>query len=90
MSEEQHQHINMKSNNYPDEESSLEQEARDMQDKILASEGDEIVVWSEDYPGNGKIVFLTIGNTTINMPEEIFYALTRSTQIASKKLLNMD
>lgn len=88
MSDEQH--INMKSNNYPDEESSFEQEEQEIQDKILAAEGEDVVVWAEDYQGSGKVVFLTIGNTTMNMPEEIFYALTRATQVASKKLLKMD
>lgn len=83
------EHINMNPNNYPEENSQLDSQEIAMADKILA-EDEEIAVWSEDFPETGKIVFLSIGNTTINMPENVFYGVTRATQIASKKLLQMD
>lgn len=55
---------------------------------VLAEEG-EITIWQDDSPSD-KYIFVNIGNGTLSMPEAVFYSLTKSTQIAAKKLLELE
>lgn len=84
-------HIEMSPDNFP---GATDEQMDEMDGKILASEETEdgaIAIWYEPTPPRGeKIIFLNLGNTTINMPEQDLYRLTKLTQIAAKKLLNID
>lgn len=84
-------HIEMSSNNFPESDDS----GFDTLDeaKVLAAEETEdstIAVWYETAPDGQKVIFLNIGNATINMSEQDLYRLTKLTQISAKKLLNID
>lgn len=79
----------MSGNNFP---GMTNQEIENMQDRMLAveeNENDAIAIWFEPT-ANENIVFLNMGNVTINMQEQYLYRLTKLTQIAAKKLLNID
>lgn len=85
------EHVEMSADNFPEsEESSFDtlDEA-----KVLAAEETEdstIAIWYETAPNGQKVIFLNIGNATINMAEQDLYRLTKITQISAKKLLNID
>lgn len=82
-------HIEMSSDNFPD---ATDQEIEEMQGRMLATEETEhgaIAIWFEPTVGE-KMVFLNMGNVTVNMPEQDLYRLTKLTQMAAKKLLNID
>jgi hypothetical protein len=82
------ENINLKKN-FPNDD--LIKERQEMRDSILAEdEAAEIVIWPDDDGDEGIIVFLSIGNVTISMAEAQFYALTKQTQVAAKKLLKID
>lgn len=69
-------------------EDNKKSDADKMRDLMLA-EGDDILIWYNDDP-NGKAVFINIGNATVSMPEQVFYELTKLTQISAKALLGID
>ncbi len=57
-------------------------------DKVLASDTSQdrnLVIWCQE-----DLVFISIGQTTIGMPESDFYSLTKLTQEAAKKLLRIE
>lgn len=65
-------------------------EDKEMADKILANDKETgIMIWGDDGP-DGKTIFTNIGNVTISLPETVFYSLTKTTQLAAKKLLNIE
>jgi hypothetical protein len=68
----------------------LLKEQREMANKILTEDKEaQIVIWPESGP-DGLLIFLSISNVTLSLPEFQFYALTKHLQIASKKLLRID
>lgn len=90
MSNRDEQNIEISPNNFPESEQSQFEE---MEAKVLASEETEdgaIALWYEINPSGQKVIFLNIGNATINMPERDLYVLAKLTQISAKKLLNID
>ena len=69
----------------------LREEIEGMEDKMLfTDEHAGIAIWQEDYESHGQMVFLAIDNMTITLSEQDFYALTKGTQKAAKRLLNID
>jgi len=73
---------------YPND--NLIDEQREMEEKVLTEDRDaNIVIWPEDTD-EGKLIFISLGNVTVSLEEANFYALTKQTQIAAKKLLNLD
>lgn len=65
-------------------------EQREMEEKVLTEDREaNIVIWPEDTD-DGKLIFISLGNVTVSLDEAIFYALTKQTQIAAKKLLNLE
>jgi len=63
---------------------------KEMSDKILSEDREaQIIIWPEQ-DGDSKLIFMSIGNVTINVSEYQFYALTKQVQIAAKKLLGVD
>ena len=74
---------------YPNDEL-LANEDKEMADRILANDKETgIMIWGDDGP-EGKTIFTNIGNVTISLPETVFYSLTKTTQLAAKKLLNIE
>ena len=62
----------------------------EMSEKILAEDREaQIIIWPEQ-DGSSKLIFISIGNVTINVSEYQFYALTKQVQIAAKKLLGLE
>lgn len=85
------EHVELSPDNFPESEDpgfdTLDET------KVLAAEETEdstIAIWYETGPNNQKVIFLNIGNATINMTEQDLYRLTKLTQISAKKLLNID
>jgi hypothetical protein len=82
----ENENVEMKSR-YPNDELL---EDKEMADKILANDKETgIMIWGDDGP-DGKTIFTNIGNVTISLPETVFYSLTKTTQLAAKKLLNIE
>lgn len=80
--------INLSDNNYNDFEDDNVGEI--MLATVDIDEQNDIRIWAVPTDTTQKMVFLMIGNTTINMPESTLLAVTKATQIAAKKLLNID
>lgn len=78
--------ITPRKENFPDQDSNFE---KSLPDKTLIEEGNDVIIWYEDYE-DGTLVFVTVGNTTMNMPEETFYRLVKATQRAAKDMLGID
>ena len=83
------ENVEMKGN-YPNDELMEERKNKEMDDKVLASDKDTgIMIWEDEGP-EGNIIFTSVGNVTISLPEGIFYSLTKTTQLAAKKLLSIE
>lgn len=56
---------------------------------ILAKDEDfGLLIWTQN-DNQGKIIIIMIDNVTVKVSEPQFYSLTKLTQIATKKLLNI-
>jgi hypothetical protein len=76
--------------NYPNDDLLVEQNDKEMDQKILASDKETgIMIWEDEGP-DGNIIFTSIGNVTVSLPEGAFYSLTKTTQAAAKKLLSIE
>lgn len=65
-------------------------EQKEMEGKVLTEDKEAgIVIWPE-MTDEGVLVFISLGNVTVSLDEANFYALTKQTQIAAKKLLNVE
>jgi hypothetical protein len=73
----------MKSDNFEDNNRAA------MDADYILAEDDNVIIWY-DQDSAGKVVFVNIGNATVNMPEHVFYTLTKLSQVATKNLLNLD
>lgn len=75
--------------NYPNDDL-IEKNDKEMDQKILASDKETgIMIWEDEGP-DGNTIFTSIGNVTVSLPEGIFYSLTKTTQLAAKKLLSIE
>ena len=61
----------------------------DKMKEMMLAEGDDVMIWCDNNL-NDKSIFINIGNATISMPEQVFYELTKLTQISAKALLGVD
>lgn len=85
----ENENVNMKGNNYPNDEL-MERSDKEVEDKVLANDKDTgIMIWEDEGP-DGNIIFTSIGNVTVSLPEGVFYSLTKTTQAAAKKLLSIE
>lgn len=89
MSKEKDDHIEMKPIRQAGDDERIKNE---MENKLLAKDPEtDIVIWEEEnFEKSGRLIFVCIGNVTISLPEFQFYSLTKTTQIATKKLLNVE
>ena len=87
----ENKNVEMKGNNYPNDDLLEKSKAIDeMAEKVLANDKDSgIMIWEDEGP-DGKIIFTSIGNVTVSLPEPVFYSLTKTTQLAAKKLLSIE
>ncbi len=87
----ENENVEMKGKNYPNDDLLEKADAvEEMAEKVLANDKDTgIMAWEDEGP-DGKIIFTSIGNVTISLPEPIFYSLTKITQQAAKRLLSIE
>jgi hypothetical protein len=80
--------INLSDSNYDFEEELVQEETLAYEEGKDSS--DDIRIWAVPTDTTQKLVFVMIGNITVTMPEARLLSLTKATQIAAKKLLNID